>query len=356
MATATKLPSGAWRTLASKTINGKKKSKSFTVHPDSCGGNSRKAQLQSEKLARDWQMDSKGEDPSDLTVKEAIETYIKDKNKVLSVSTIRGYKFVLEALKPFWNISINELETPQIQRLVNEWGLDYKTKTIKNRIALLLSVLDYFGIYKKFKIRYPQNPSKKVVSPDSQDVQMFVDNATGVMIPIIYLAAFGGLRRGEIAALKGKNISKDMCTVTINADMVLDSDNVWTYKPFPKTNDSVRTVRLPKFVIEALPDPGLNDYLFELTPAAMSDRFGRLAKKLSLNYTLHSLRHYAASFRSDLGIPQKYIEEVGGWSEKSSVMSQIYDNGLESSRQKYTRIALKFLEDNFAPEALRKNS
>ena len=43
MATARKLPSGAWRTQASKTIDGRYVRKSFTVHPDECGGDSKKA-------------------------------------------------------------------------------------------------------------------------------------------------------------------------------------------------------------------------------------------------------------------------------------------------------------------------
>ena len=41
MASAKKLPSGAWRTQAKKTINGKKVCQSFTVHPRETGGDSR---------------------------------------------------------------------------------------------------------------------------------------------------------------------------------------------------------------------------------------------------------------------------------------------------------------------------
>ena len=345
MATAKQLPSGAWRTQVSKKINGKLVRKSFTVHPKECGNDSKRAKKLSEHQADEWQLDA-SDFNENCTLKVAFENYIADRSKVLSPSTIRGYEAVFKAFNSLEDIYISDINTPQIQRLVNEWSLDMKTKTIRNRITLLLSIIDYAGIDKKFKIRYPQSNSKKVLSPDIQDVQMFLDNAKGIMVPIIYLTAFGSLRRGEVAGLRECDISRDMCTVTINGDMVLGPEG-WVYKPFPKTVDSARTVQLPKFIIEAIPvmeDP--KSFVFDLTPTAMTDRFRRLATKLQLPYTLHSLRHFSASFRTDLGIPKKYIQEVGGW-VNSSVLDKVYDNTMESSRKKYTQITNKFIEDNF---------
>lgn len=346
MANAKKLPSGAWRTLACKTIHGEVVRKSFTVHPDQVGGDSRKAKDQSEMLARQWTLNSHKNIVHGLTVKDAIEQYIEDRSKVLSPSTIRGYRLILGALTPIWHIYISDLETPQIQRLVNDWSMALTSKTIRNRVALLLAVLDYNEVDKKYKIRYPQNNSRKVTSPDVDDVKMLLANAKGDMIPIIYLTAFGSLRRGEVAGLRERDISRDMNTVTISGDVVLGADG-WTYKPFPKTQGSIRTIQLPRFIIESIPrKEHSKDFIFSLTPAAMTDRFRRLAAKLQLPYTLHSLRHFAASFRTDLGIPKKYIQEVGGWDD-SAVLDRIYDNAMDSSRKKYTQIANKFIEDNF---------
>ena len=283
-----------------------------------------------------------------LTVKEAFDCYLSDKNHIISPSTLRGYLPIMKAFKPLWDIYISDIETPQIQRLINDWSLDLKTKTIRNRVTIFLAVLDYNGIDKKFKIRYPENNSKKVLSPDMEDIQMFIRNAKGIMVPIIYLAAFGSLRRGEIGGLREMDISRDMRTVTINGDMILTPEKKWIYKPFPKTQDSIRTIELPKFIIDSIPkkdDP--KAFIFDITPAAMTDRFGRLADKLGLPYSLHSLRHFAASFRTDIGIPKKYIEEVCGWAFGSKVMDRTYDNTMDSGRRKYTQIANRFIEENF---------
>lgn len=352
MANAKKLKSGAWRTQAFKMINGKKVVKSFTVNPKDVDGvslkaRSQKAKMQSELMAREWQLSQNSAIMGDITVKQAIEGYIEDKSKVLSPSTIRGYKLVLSSFENIWDVYISDIDTPQIQRIINDLAMDLKTKTIKNRVTLLLAVLDYSGIDKKFKVRYPQNNSKKVTTPDIDDVKMFISNSKGDLTSIIYLAAFGSLRRGEIAGLQEKDISRDMNTVTVSGDIILSPEG-WVYKDMPKTQGSRRTIQLPKFVIESIPqkdDP--EAFIFDLTPAAMSDRFKRLADKLQLPYTLHSLRHFAASFRTDLGIPSKYVQEVGGWVDESAVFSKTYDNAMDSSRKKYTQIANRFIEDTF---------
>ena len=349
MANAQKLPSGSWRTQASKVINGKKVVKSFTVHPRDCGGDNKKAKKMSEHLASEWQLSHEESKANGLNVHDAIQAYINDRINILSPATIRGYRLILASFEPMWNIYISDIDTPMIQRYINDWSMELKTKTIKNRVTLLLSALDYHKINTKFKVKYKENNSEKVDSPDIEDVKMLIENANDTMKAIIMLAAFGTLRRGEIAGLKQKDISRDMRTVHVHADMVLDENNKWVYKPFPKTKDSTRVINLPKFVIDFLPVSDNPDaFLFDLTPTAMTDRFRRLADKLQLDFTLHSLRHYSATFRTDLGIPKKYVQEVGGWVEgNNAVFDKVYDDTIESSRRKYTRIANKFIEDNF---------
>ena len=344
MANAQKLPSGAWRTRAAKVVNGKTLRKSFTVSPDECGGNSKKAKALSELQAREWVMNTALDINSEKTVKDAITMYIDDRSKILSPRTINDYRLILPYYESIWDIYISDIETPQIQRFINEWSVSLKAKTIRNRINLLLASLDFAGCDKKFKLRYPMGNSKKILSPDLEDVQMLINAADDDFKPILYLAAFGGLRRGEIAALKQEDISRDMCTIYVHADVIWDGKK-WFYKPFPKNGES-GVIGLPRFVIDSLPDR--EGYIFNTNPTTISHKYDRLRKKLGFPYNMHSLRHFAASFRSDIGIPSKYIEEVGRW-KNSVVMKQVYDNTLNSSRKKYTQMANRFLEENFEP-------
>lgn len=346
MAKARKLPSGAWRTQVKKTINGKKVVKSFTVHPKDCKGDSRKAKDQSELLARQWRLSAEDAEANGLKVRDAMEQFIKDRSKVLSPSTITNYKRLIPYFEPIMDICVDDIKTSDIQPLVNEWSISVRAKTIKNRVSFLLSSLDYVECDKKFRIRYPKNDSKEIKSPDLADVQMIIQNAPEDLKPILCLAAFGGLRRGEIAGLKQKDILRDLHSVYVHADVVLD-DKVYVYKPFTK-NTLAGTIQLPKFVIDLLPeheDP--EAFVFDLNPNMISHRYDILKRKLGLDFNFHSFRHFAASFRSDLGIPRKYIEELGRWESGSSTLDRVYDNTLNSSRKKYTQIANRFIEENF---------
>ena len=345
MANARKLPSGAYQTRVTKVINGKKITKCFTVHPKEFKNDARKAKDQSELLARQWRMSAEDSEIYGLKIKEALEQYVKDRSKVLSPSTITNYKRLIPFFDSLANICVDDIKTSDIQALVNEWSISVRAKTIKNRVSFLLSSLDYVECDKKFRIRYPKSDSKEIKSPDLDDVQMLLNNAPYDLVPIIYLAAVGGMRRGEISGLKGKDISRDMSTIYVHADMVLD-DHTWVYKPFTKNAQS-GTVKLSPFIIDMIPvkeDP--EAFVFDMNPNMISHRYDNLRKKLGFEYNFHSLRHFAASFRSDLGIPRKYIEETCRWEPGSQVVDRVYDNTLNSSRKKYTQIANKFVEDN----------
>lgn len=348
MASATKLPSGAYRCRPTAMINGKKITKSFTVHPRETGGNSKKAKAKAEALAREWQISHEYHEMLGDTVETALRLYIDDRSAVLSPSSILNYETMIPSFESIKDIYVQDIDTPTIQRLVNDMAMDVSPKTIKNRIGLLLSALDYVGSDKKFKIRYPQRAKKDPLTPDVDEVLRILRECDQDLKPIICLAAFGTLRRGEIAALKQKDISRDMCLVSIHADIVIDKNYKWIYKDIPKTSGSIRSVTLPRSIIDLLPmsdDP--EAFLFDITPETISRRFKKLRDQLGLKCTFHSLRHFAASFRSDIGIPKKYIEEAGGWEAGSKILSNTYDNTLKSSKVKYIGITNKYIDDTF---------
>ena len=353
MAEAKRLPSGSWRCRAKKVIDGQTVTKSFTVSPDEFGGDprtaSKKAKDKAELLAREWRLSQEKAERESPILSAAITKYIDDRSQVLSPVTVKTYMDYIKYFDSIKDMYVSDIDTPVVQRLLNDMAVDVSPKTIKNRISFLLSALDYVECDKKFRIRYPNSPSKEIKAPDTEDVKMLLDNASEELKPILYLAAFGALRRGEIAALKQKDISHDMCTVHVHADMVLN-DSKWVYKPFPK-NTLAGVVQLPKFVIDSLPcSPDPEDYVFNMNPNMISHKYDNLKKKLGFPFNFHSLRHFAASFRSDLGIPRKYIEEVGRWESGSVVLERVYDNTLTSTRKKYTQMANHYIEETFSKQ------
>lgn len=356
MANAIKQKSGAYRVQAKKVVNGQIVRKSFTVHPKECGDDSRMAKKKCEALAKEWQL-SREDDLTTITVGRAIDKYIDDRSKVLSPSTLRSYRNYKKDFSSILEMDAIDINTTHVQCLINDMALDLDAKTIKNKVSFLLSVLDYCGNDRRFKVRYPQKAKRELRTPDTADVQRLLDNADNEMKAIICLAAFGTLRRGEIAGLKYKDVSFDMKKIYVHADVVIGPEGKWIYKEMPKTSGSVRSVQLPSFVFDILPEASSEDpeeFVFKLVPFTISKHFGTLRDKCDVDCSLHDLRHYAASFRSDLKIPTKYIEEVGGWTSDSHVLTSVYDNALSSSRKKYIQIANAFVEENYKDIVLKK--
>lgn len=361
MADAKRLPSGSWRCRAKKVIDGKTVVKSFTVSPDEFGGDSRtaskKAKDKAELMAREWQLSQEKTFRESPILSDALLKYIDDRSKVVSPVTVKTYLAYIPYFDSIKDMYVSDIDTPTVQRLINDMAVDVNPKTIKNRVGFLLSVLDYAKNDRKFKLRYPQAIKRELTTPDHDDVYKLLSAADDIIKPVICLAAFGTLRRGEIAALKQVDISRDMRIISVHADMVLNKDNQFVYKPLPKTSGSFRSVLLPEDIIGLLPQSDDPDaFVFSLSPTAITRRFEKLRDRLGLHHIrFHDLRHFSASFRSDIGIPKKYIEIEGGWTPDSKVLSGVYDNPLESSRRKYSQMVNDFIDDKYG-DAIRMSS
>lgn len=353
MATATKLPSGAWRVQASKTVKGKIIRKSFTVNPEEFGGDSKKAKNKAELLAREWQISKKIETNSKPLLGEAMEQYIEHRKNVISKATSYNYKKQLKTFSSIYDLRLDDIENEDVQKMVNEWSLKLNRSTIQDRLKFLKTVMRYYKVEPNFKITLPSVNTKKVIAPRTHEIKLLLDNAKGDLKAMIALAAFGSLRRGEVAGLRFKDISHEDNTIFIRGTIIPAQDENgkyhFFYRPAAKTDSSIRVVTLPPSVMDLLPrSDNPDDFVFKDTNYDLIYyRFKHLAKKLGLSCSFHSLRHYAASFRSDLQIPAKYIEEVGGWERGSKALQRFYDDKLPEASRKYNNLANSFIEDEF---------
>ena len=108
MATPRKLASGSWRVRVYDYTDedGKKVYRSFTA------STKKECAYMAVEFSRNKDRIAAG----DLTVKEAIEEYIKIKSEVLSNSTIRGYRVQQKNYyKAIENVRIKTLTTPVVQ-------------------------------------------------------------------------------------------------------------------------------------------------------------------------------------------------------------------------------------------------
>lgn len=322
---AKKLPSGNWRVQVYDYTDGerKRKYKSFTAA----------TKKEAEYMAAEFNLNKKHiKGAVDITLGEAIDRYIKSKNKVLSPATVREYKRMRKAdMQGLMDIKLPKITQEIIQQEINLEATTHSPKSVRNMHGLLSAVL---GVYlPKFRINttLPQKTKPKLNIPTDAAVKQLVEvvKGTDLEVPVL-LAAFGPLRRGEICAL---DPSTDLHgnKLTINKSIVMNDKYQWVTKP-PKSFAGNRIVQLPAFVAEKV-----KEWKPTLNPNYLSKKFRITMKNNNLDYfRFHDLRHYNASILHALNVPDKYIMQRGGWSS-SAVLKNVYQHTLDDKQKQHNK-------------------
>ena len=349
MANARKLPSGAWRTLATKTINDKKVRKSFTVRPNECGGDSTKAKVLSERNAREWVLNTETEQIF-TTVSTAIDLYIKDRSSVLSPSTIADYERMSKHFSDLLPLDVNDVDSKTIQATINEMAMNkLNARTIKNRIFFLISALNYVGVDKRFKLRFPSQIKPNLAPPEPTEFKRLLEMATDEERLTIILAGLYTLRRGEIAGLCGEDLLWDLNSIYVHTSRVQNDKKEWIRRNMPKNLNSVRVIQIDPEIMALFPHVGPKEYVISMNPNEITKHFIRLRKKACVECRFHDLRKYAASIRAEM-MPSKYVEKVGGWRKGSTVLSTIYDKPFKEKESEYSKKFNKAIIEEYGKE------
>lgn len=326
MATARKLPSGNWRcrVYSHTDFSGKKIYESFTA--------STKAQAESMALRFTEQTDRKRS--QDLTVKEAVESYIETNKNVLSPATLRGYMMDAKRMNTISRKKVHKLTSTDIQAFVSELSAIYAPKTVKNTYALLMASVSSCDVDKKFKVNLPTIPKKRKNAPENEQIIALYETANPNLKKAIILAAFHSLRLGEICGLTYGDIEGNK--LYVHSDLVKGPEG-WVHKSIPKTDSSNRTLILTQSELEILGSGKLGEYIVPRKPTTLDHSFKELTTKLGISgVTLHTLRSYFASIAVAIGIPDLYTSHMGGWRENSSVLKEHYQKKIVSMDEAYS--------------------
>lgn len=252
------------------------------------------------------------------TLLERMREYVAENTERLSPSTVRSYNGMIRMI---------EERTPRIASK----RLSAITEQDVSDIVRPLRTLKTKRNYVNFIHACTGKPSGKLTGVSSKRVHVPTElevkgllqifRNTELEVPIM-LAAYGGLRRGEICALRMSDIDGDF--VHVSKAVVRDPSGEWVTKE-PKTASSIRSVLLPHFVIERIQE---QRYITRLLPSQVSNRFWKKQRNLGIPpYCFHSLRHFHASYLHYLNIPDAYIQKRGGWAN-ASTLQNIYRHAL----------------------------
>lgn len=151
---------------------------------------------------------------------------------------------------------------------------------------------------------------------------------TEIELPAL-LAMWLSLRLSEIRGLQYGDIKGDVLTIRRTVHTI---DGVDVVREQTKTYNSTRQLRIPKYLKGLIGKGARDEYIIELSGTAIYKRFKRIIAKAELPpMRFHDLRHLNASVMLQLGIPDKYAMERGGWST-SSTLQTVYQHTFADER------------------------
>ena len=349
MPTAKKLTSGSWRCQVFShfedvigkdgKLKKKRKYKSFT-----CDDPSKAGKREAERMAAEWAAKKEQYAHTNnqmMLFSQALDNYISERSKILSPASIRKYRSMeRNCMVPFERYRLKDLTQDVVQKEINLAASEKSPKTIRDMHGLLTAVLARFCPEVVLRTTMPKRVHADIHIPSDDDIRRLIATAEGTDMEIpIYLAAFGALRRGEIAALSYQDITGN--TVHVHQTMVLSAEGEWVTKA-PKSYAGDRYVTLPEFVTKKIgTGTGL---ITDLRPNMITSRFAHILKQSGLPpFRFHSLRHYNASILHALGIPDAYIMQAGGWGNDRT-LKEVYRHTLQATTDLFNNVAVSHFE------------
>ncbi len=266
------------------------------------------------------------------TYEDAMLRYILASD-TLSPNTIREYRrlYDSDAYDIIRHKKISLITTEDVRRMVNSWARrGLSAKTIKNWYSFFTASVRMFLPGKTYAVSMPkqQNIRKRQSEkiPTAEEVRTLLHYAEGKACEVpIMLAAYCGMRLGEIAALHPEDLQGDR--LHIHRSIAIDTRRVISEKA-PKTPAGDRVIQIPSFILERLKIENI------VSERGIASSYERAMKKSGLeHFKFHSLRHFFASWMHLEGYPDKYIMKLGGWQDLTT-LQRIYQHALPDAADK----------------------
>lgn len=270
-----------------------------------------------------------------------IDQYIDAKRNVLSPATITGYETVRKNyLERLMNVPVRELTSERMQVEINIMAATKSPKTVRNAYGLITAALAMFAPEIHFRVTLPKKKQVAYNLPTTEQIYTMLNHASENLSTAIMLAAFCGLRRGEIAALTSDDVYDDV--IHVKAAAVRGADGKMKIKA-PKTYTSDRYIPIPEFVHDHIKNK--RGRICPIALNSITRRFEELREKLGYACRFHDLRHYYASSLHAIGVQDEYIMRFGGW-KSDAVLKSVYRGTLTDFEQNSADKITAYFDEN----------
>ena len=339
MATAKKTKAGNWciQVYVGTDANGKKLQKRFY------GETKREAEIKATQFLAKKHHDDL---PQYKTVRVVIEEYIESKSNVLSPSTIFNYRSILKNLpNSFTSLPLNIVDLKEVQSAINAYAVGRSPKSTRNASALITSSFKQAALDISLNVSLPQKIKSDMRIPTEEEVRLILDYVkdSHYEVPVV-LAAYMGLRRSEICALKWADVDFEKNVLHIHSAVVFGEDGLEE-----KTTKSVsgdRFLSMPVPVVDALMRSDKNgENVCKLNPHTITNRFKEKAVAVGVEpFNFHALRHFYASVMLSLNIPNKYAQRRMGHAT-DHMLKNVYQHLMQAKIDETDRM----IDEYFSP-------
>lgn len=288
--------------------------------------------------------------------------------KTLSPSTRALYKtYIKNHYSPFFgSLKLNQINEIHIKQFMSEKSKTLSQSSVRRMVSTLKCIFDDALKHKSptKDIKLPQEEKYIPRVPTDKEMRQIHDDVRGTRDePIILLAAWCGLRRGEIFALKWNDIDWGKGTLKVDESYCINEENLYEDKR-PKSENGLREVVVPEYLLNLLEELKkgkvivLNDTktekknentdhrIFTMRPDSYSSYFAELVREKKLpQIRFHDLRHYHASWLYARGVPDQYAAQRLG--HDIQILKTIYQHlGLDKQVEIDDNIRQMYLDQD----------
>lgn len=241
---------------------------------------------------------------------------------------------------------LSDITDSEWQRACNNKAKICSAKTLKNAWGLVAATLSE-ATGRAPKVKLPQVVPSERPFLEPEQIKPFIAAVKGTPVEIPALLALSSLRRSEILGLRWENIDLKKKTLRIRGAMVYNENNRLTEKKENKNRSSARVVpimieELYRALAVSKKDYGL---VTQLAPNTIQRNIDRICQENGLpKVGIHGLRHSFVSLAYHLGVPEKIVMDIGGWSDFQT-MRRIYTHIARSDVSRYTEQFKGFFGD-----------
>lgn len=332
---------------------GKRRQKWISTNLSVTGNNKRRAEKLRIETLRAWESKITLENYENILFSDYLIKWLEETKHNIAETTYRTYKnLICSIISPYFaekRIQLSDLKAHDIQEFYG-----YKMRhdnvsanTICHYHANIRRALEYAVKTERIK----DNPAARVDLPRKQkhvadfytaeELKILLRAARGSDIePVVLIAAWFGLRRGEILGLRWSAIDFENCTITVRGALAWTTKLI--YKETTKTQSSLRTLPMTKEAVNYFRDLQKRQqqnmrklgkhYLDEwkdfvcvhkngaiMRPDYVSRHFPKLCEQCGLRKLhLHELRHSNISLLLSAGASMKEAQLWAGHSSYST--------------------------------------